>query len=119
MLFLLLEVPVPYLHKLAWFGTSRVSDPHPFYADPDPGFEKFADADPDPDPGWEKFAEPDPGLHFYYKSVFIDVKKSKKELFLRIKMRIQIQIRGLKKMRILIHRLQKCGSNADPKPTRV
>jgi len=28
----------------------RVSDPHPFHADPDqdPGFDKFADADPDP-----------------------------------------------------------------------
>jgi len=46
---------------------TRVSDPHPFLADPDPdpdpGFEKFADADPDP--GSEKFANPDPGLHFF------------------------------------------------------
>ena len=56
---------------------ARVSDPHPFLADPDPGFEKFADADPDPGcekfadpdpyPGCEKCADPDPdpGLHFY------------------------------------------------------
>jgi len=40
----------------------RVSDPHPFNADPDPGFEKFADLDQDP--GCEKFADPDPVLHF-------------------------------------------------------
>jgi len=26
---------------------TRVSDPHPFHADPDLGFEKFGDADPD------------------------------------------------------------------------
>ena len=31
---------------------ARVSDPHPFLAAPDPGFEKFADADPNP--GCEK-----------------------------------------------------------------
>jgi len=42
---------------------SRVSDPHPFHVDPNPGFEKFADADTDP--GCDKFADhdPDPGLH--------------------------------------------------------
>jgi len=45
----------------------RVSDPHPFQADPDPGFEIFLDADLDPDPGCEKFADPDPGLYFYEK----------------------------------------------------
>jgi len=38
----------------------RVSDPHLFHADPDLGFEKFADADPDLDSGCEKFADPDP-----------------------------------------------------------
>jgi len=42
---------------------TRFSDPHPFPADPDPGFEKFSNADPDP--GSEKFADPDPGLQFY------------------------------------------------------
>jgi len=39
----------------------RVSDPHPFYADPDLGFEKSADADPDP--GRKNFADPDPGQY--------------------------------------------------------
>jgi len=46
------------------FAIPRVSDPHPFHADPDPGLEKFADADPNPDPGCAKFADPDPGLYF-------------------------------------------------------
>jgi hypothetical protein len=46
---------------------SRVSDPNPFRAYPDPGFEEFADADPDLDPGWEKFADPDPVLSFNEK----------------------------------------------------
>jgi len=46
---------------------TRVSDPHPFHANPDPGFEIFADADRDPDLGCEKFADPDPGLHLYQK----------------------------------------------------
>jgi len=44
---------------------TSVSDPHPFHADPDPGFEKFAE--PDPYPGCEKFADPDPSVHFYPK----------------------------------------------------
>jgi len=83
---------------------SRVSDPHPFHADtdPDPGLEKFADADPDLDPG----------LHFCKKIVLIYVKKAKKYLCLRMKMRIRIRIQGLKKMRIRIRiqRLQKYGS---------
>ena len=74
-------------------------DPHPFHADPDPdpGFEKFADEDPDPDPGCEKFADldPDPGGHFYYILVFFTLKNSKKVLWIRIKMRIRIQIQGL------------------------
>jgi len=60
----------------------RVSDPHPFHADPDPnqGFDKFAYADPDQDPGCEKFVDtdPDPGLHFYKKIMFVYVKKAKK-----------------------------------------
>jgi len=43
----------------------QISDP--FHADPDPGFEKFADADPDHDPGCKIFAAPDLGLHFYQK----------------------------------------------------
>ena len=32
---------------------SRVTDRHPFHAEPDsdPGFEIYADADPDPNPG--------------------------------------------------------------------
>jgi len=85
---------------------------------PDPGFDKFADADPNPDPGCEKFADPDLGLHIYQKLMFTYVKKAEKELWIRIKMRIRIhiQIQGLKKMwiRIQIQGLQKCGSMADP-----
>jgi len=65
--YLFIEV---YMHNdlllaLNFICSSRVSDPHPFHADPDPGFETFADADPDP--GCEKFVDPDPdpGLHFH------------------------------------------------------
>jgi len=47
---------------------SRVSDPHPFHGDPDPGFYIFAD----PDTGFEIFAE-----IFRAISVF-EVEKSKK-----------------------------------------
>jgi len=52
-----------YCHSVV----SRVSDPHPFHADPDPdpGLEIFADADPNP--ACENFADPDPGLHIYKK----------------------------------------------------
>jgi len=32
--------------KLFLWLSTRVSDPHPFHADPDPGFEIYADADP-------------------------------------------------------------------------
>jgi len=48
----------------------RVSDPHPFHADPDPdkGFQIFVD--PGPYPGFEIFADPDPGLDFFQKFVF-------------------------------------------------
>jgi len=41
---------------------SRVSDPNPFLAVPDPGFEKFDVTDQDK--GSEKFANLDPGFHF-------------------------------------------------------
>jgi len=86
------------------------------HADPDPGFEQFADADQDP--GCEKFADPDPSLHFYKKFMFIDVNKAKRELCVLIKILIRIQIQGLKKMQIWIRiqGLQKCGSNANPDP---
>jgi len=47
----------------------RVSDPHPFHADPDPVFDKFADADPDP--GCEKFANPDPDPGHQKISVYL------------------------------------------------
>jgi len=36
----------------------RVSDPHPFHADPDPGFEKIA------------YPDSQPGLYFFQKFVF-------------------------------------------------
>jgi len=67
---------------------TRVSDPHPFHADPDPGFEIFADLDPDsgfeifpdldPDSGFEIFADRDldPGLYFFQKYVGFLRKKS-------------------------------------------
>jgi len=47
----------------------RVLDPHPFYVDPDPGFEKI----PDLDLGFEIFADPDadPGLDFSQILLFI------------------------------------------------
>jgi len=41
---------------------SRVSDPHQFHADLDPGFDIFAD--PDSDPGFEICAHLDPGFDF-------------------------------------------------------
>jgi len=47
-------------------GGTRVSDPHPFHADPDPVFEKIAD----PDPGFEIIENPDPGLDFLNICVF-------------------------------------------------
>ena len=38
--------------KVCFFSLfSRVSDPHFFFADPDPGKNFHADPDPDPDPG--------------------------------------------------------------------
>ena len=43
--------------------TSRITDPHPFYADPDPLFEIIVD--PDQDPRFEILANPDPVLDFY------------------------------------------------------
>jgi len=71
-------------------GNVQGSDPHPVHADPDPGFEIYADQDLDPDPG-----------------LVLQMKKGKKrDLGFRMKIRIRIQ------------ELQKCGSNADqdPKP---
>jgi len=49
----------------------KVSDLHPFHADPDPGLEIFSD----PDPGFEIFANLDPGLNIFKKFVFFYRKK--------------------------------------------
>jgi len=56
---------------------TRVSDSHPFHADPDPEFENFSDADPDP--GFEKFAkpDPDPGMGFIKNLCLCMSKKQK------------------------------------------
>jgi len=82
----------------------RISDPHPFHADPDPGFEKFAD--PDPDPGCEKICGSGTRSSFLQKiSVYLR-KKAKKELRIRIKNADPDQDPGA----------SKCGSNADPDP---
>ena len=54
---------------------SRVSDPNPFFAVPDPGFEKFDVTDLDK--GSEKFANPDPGFNFCKKFVYLRIKAKK------------------------------------------
>jgi len=66
---------------------TRVSDPHPFHADPNPGFQIFAD----PDPGFEIFADlgfgifkdldPDPGLDFFQTLWLINEKVKKRTLY--------------------------------------
>jgi len=55
---------------------SRVSDPHIFHADPDPGFEIFKDADPGPDLECKIFANPDPDPGLIQKLGVFYVKKS-------------------------------------------
>jgi len=52
----------------------RVSDPHPFHADPDPRLEIIAD----PDPEFETFADPISGLDIFQKLCFY-VKKVEEE----------------------------------------
>ena len=51
------------------YRRSRVSDPYPFHADPDPELEIFADLDPDP---WcEIFAGLNPELDFFPKIMVV------------------------------------------------
>jgi len=66
----------------------RVSLPHPFHSDPDPGLEIFAD--------------PDPELVFPPKISVLYESKVKNEHWICIKMQFRIQIQGLQKMRIWI-----------------
>jgi len=89
------------LQKYDYVILTRVSDPHPFPADSDPGFEKFGDADADPDPG--------PYLYRKNSVQYILVKKQKTELWNR-KCRSGSRFRGLTKSG------SRGSKNADPYP---
>jgi len=78
-------------------------DPHPFHADPAPGFQIYEDANPDPE--CEIFADPDPGLDLF-PNISVFARKSEKRTLdpdqMRIRIWIQIQVFKIK-----------CGSGSE------
>jgi len=92
--------------------TTDVSDPHPFHADPDPGFEIFADVDPDP--RCEKFADPDPRLQFHQRMSALLRPKSNKRTWDPDQNVDPDPDPGTQKNADPDPGTPKCGSNADP-----